>query len=135
MPPSRTLASNHQQVYRALHSARTPMTAYQVLDSVRPHGISSPPTVYRALNRLVEEGLVHRLETINAYVACADPEHRHAAAIFAICGDCGAIKEMFDEPVLKRLRASAAKRGFKVRDTMIELRGRCSECALEGGRP
>ena len=76
--------ANHEQVYRVLRSARGPMTAYQILDAVRPKGISAPPTVYRALNRLMRDGLAHRLESMNAYVACADPQDRHDSAIFAI---------------------------------------------------
>jgi Fur family zinc uptake transcriptional regulator len=128
MKQSKSLVANHQWVYRALHAAGAPMTAYQVLDAVRRHGISAPPTVYRALSRLVEEGLAHRLESINAYVACADPQHRHTAAAFAICSDCGTIEEMVDTRVLKRLQARATRRGFKINDTTIELRGRCAVC-------
>jgi Fur family transcriptional regulator, zinc uptake regulator len=125
--PKGTVA-NHQWVYRALQAAGTPMTAYQVLDAVRRHGISAPPTVYRALNRLVGEGLAHRLESINAYVACAEPKHRHRAAAFAICSDCGTIEEMVDLEMLKRLQASAIRRGFRINDTTIELRGQCAGC-------
>ena len=120
--------SNHQWVYRALQAAGAPLTAYQVLDAVRRHGISAPPTVYRALNRLVGEGLAHRLESINAYVACAEPQHRHRAAAFAICSDCGTIAEMVDPEMLKRLQARATRRGFKINDTTIELRGHCADC-------
>jgi Fur family zinc uptake transcriptional regulator len=128
MKHPRPLATNRHLVYHALHSAGVPMTAYRVLDAVRPHGISAPPTVYRALNRLVGEGLVHRLESLNAYVVCADPHHQHASPVFAICGACGTIGELFDAPALKRLHARAAERGFAVNDTMIELRGRCANC-------
>ena len=79
--------AGYEQVYRVLRSARCLMTAYQILDAVRPKGISAPPTVYRALNWLMREGLAHRLESMNAYVACADTRHRHETAIFAICHD------------------------------------------------
>jgi Fur family zinc uptake transcriptional regulator len=128
MKQSKSLPANHQWVYRALQAAGAPMTAYQVLDAVRRHGISAPPTVYRALSRLVEQGLAHRLESINAYVACADPQHRHTAAAFAICSDCGTIEEMVDPQVLRRLQARATRRGFKINDTTIELRGQCADC-------
>lgn len=128
MKQSKRLAANHQWVYRALHASGSPMTAYEVLDAVRRHGISAPPTVYRALSRLVEEGLAHRLESINAYVACAEPQHRHSAAAFTICSDCGAIEEMVDPAVVKRLHTRATDSGFKVNDTTIELRGRCADC-------
>ena len=68
MKASRSFAANHERVLRALRQAARPMTAYEILDVLGPFGISSPPTVYSALNRLLEDGLVHRLESINAYV-------------------------------------------------------------------
>jgi Fur family transcriptional regulator, zinc uptake regulator len=128
MKQAKSRATNQQWVYRALHAAGAPMTAYEVLDAVRRHGISAPPTVYRALNRLVDEGLAHRLESINAYVVCADPQHHHTAAAFTICRDCGAIEEMVDQTVHRRLHTRAAESGFKVNDATIELRGRCADC-------
>jgi Fur family transcriptional regulator, zinc uptake regulator len=131
----RGLTNNYQHVYRALHSTGGPMTAYQVLDAVRPHGISAPPTVYRALNRLVDEGLAHRLESISAYVACADPQHRHGSAVFAICNHCGRIEELIAATIIKRLHNRAVERGFKVSDTTVELRGRCADCKLPGAHP
>jgi Fur family transcriptional regulator, zinc uptake regulator len=131
----RGLTDNCQQVYRALHSSGTPMTAYEVLDAVRPHGISAPPTVYRALNRLVDEGLAHRLESISAYVACADPQHHHDSAVFAICNHCGQIEELLAASIIKRLHVRAAELGFKVSGTTVELRGRCASCQLQDAHP
>ena len=74
--------TNNEQVYRVLRSAQGPMTAYEILDAVRPQGISAPPTVYRALNRLMREGLAHRVESKNAYVACSDPQRRQASTVY-----------------------------------------------------
>ena len=79
MKRSRPAGMNVEEVYDALRTLNRPMSAYQVLDQVREHGISAPPTVYRALEQLVEQGRVHRLESMNAYVACCDPEHQHDA--------------------------------------------------------
>jgi Fur family zinc uptake transcriptional regulator len=111
------------------------MTAYEVLDAVRPHGISAPPTVYRALSRLVDDGLAHRLESISAYVACADPKHDHDSAVFAICNHCGKIEELLAASIIKRLHARTEEQGFKVSDTTVELRGRCAGCRLPGAHP
>lgn len=122
-------APNHQRILRILQSARGPMTAYEVLDAARKHEISAPPTVYRALNKLIEQGAAHRLETINAYVACVDSQHRHGAAAFAICRDCGSVEELDESDTLRRLRATADKRGFKIETAVIELNGQCSACA------
>jgi Fur family zinc uptake transcriptional regulator len=104
------------------------MTAYALLDAVRPHGISAPPTVYRALSRLVDEGLAHHLKSISAFVACADPQHHHDSAVFAICDRCGRIEELLDAAIVKQLHARAAERGFKASDTTIELHGHCAAC-------
>jgi Fur family zinc uptake transcriptional regulator len=102
---------------------------------VRPHGISAPPTVYRALSRLVDEGLAHRLESISAYVACADPEHQHDSAVFAICNQCGKIEELLAATIIKRLHARATEQGFKVSGTTVELRGRCAGCQFPRAHP
>ena len=128
MEHSRPLAAKYEQVYRVLRASRAPMTAYEVLDTVRPHGISAPPTVYRALNHLIKKGLAHRLESINAYVACLEPHRRHDSAIFAICTDCDSVDELFDNSILKRLQAKALARSFKVDSTTIEMMGRCAAC-------
>jgi Fur family zinc uptake transcriptional regulator len=121
-------AANHDQVYRVLRSARGLMTAYEILDAVRPNGISAPPTVYRALNRLMREGLAHRLASMNAYVACAHPRQRHETAIFAICNDCGHIDEMPERGVVERLIRRVSKHGFTVVQTTIEIQGLCASC-------
>ena len=73
---------------------------------LRPMGISAPPTVYRALGQLTARGLVHRLESLNAFVACAHPRHGEGTA-FAICGDCGVVEEFVDSDVSAALGALA----------------------------
>jgi Fur family zinc uptake transcriptional regulator len=128
MTPARQLLTNHQQVLRALQAAKGPMTAYEVLDAVRRNGISGPPTVYRALTRLIDEGLVHRLESINAYVVCIEPEHRHAQAVFTICRDCGRVEELAGAKLMRLLHKTAAKQGFRVETATVELRGICAAC-------
>ena len=122
-------SESHEQVYRVLRSARGLMTAYEILDAVRPKGISAPPTVYRALDRLMRDGLAHRLESKNAYVACADPQHRHDNAIFTICHDCGRIDEMHEGGVIEQLMRKISKHGFAVDQTTIEIQGVCASCA------
>jgi Fur family transcriptional regulator, zinc uptake regulator len=125
---ARPLGANCERVYRALRAAGRPMSAYEILEAVRSHGISAPATVYRALSQLIESGLVHRLESINAYVACIEPDRHHDSAIFVICSACGSYEELFDTIVLKRLHARASERRFKVDNTTIEIRGQCAAC-------
>ncbi len=120
-------------IYGALRSARSPMTAYQILDAVRPQGISAPPTVYRALARLVDEGLAHRVESLNAYVACVHAQHGEEVAIFAICRNCGSVDEIDDAATVSGVRHVAEGRGFKVEHMTVELRGLCAICADRAG--
>jgi Fur family transcriptional regulator, zinc uptake regulator len=129
MKASPSLAANHERVLRALRQAAKPMTAYEILDVLRPSGISSPPTVYRALNRLLEDGLVHRLESINAYVTCAIESHQHGTTVFVICRDCGSVDELDEAELVARLRAHAIAHGFRPDETVVELRGQCAACS------
>ena len=115
-------------IYGALQSADGPLTAYQVLDAVREQGITAPPTVYRALNRLVEEGLAHRVESINAYVACSHKHHADGAVLFAICENCGTVEEIDDPGAVARLRGDAEADGFVVERVTAEIRGICGPC-------
>ncbi|MGD9738165.1 MAG: Fur family transcriptional regulator [Bauldia sp.] len=134
MTRSRNLSAR-APIYGALRAAGGPMTAYQILDAVRDHGITAPPTVYRALNRLVDEGLAHRVESLNAYVACAHSHHGEgAAAVFAICENCGMVSEIEADAAVAGLRAAAAETMFRVDRMTVELRGLCSDCG-EGAEP
>lgn len=137
MPRAKSLGAL-DPIYGALQAADGPMTAYQVLDAVRDKGISAPPTVYRALNRLVADGLAHRVESINAYVACSHSHHGDESAIFAICDNCGAVEEIDNGKVLSGLKRAAEKDHFQVQHMAVELRGLCDQCqdrAEEGDRP
>lgn len=129
------LPANCQVVFDALKAAKRPLSAYEIIEEVRDKGISAPPTVYRALTRLISEGLAHRLESLNAFVSCT---HRHPhsnAAIFMICNDCGATNELSDSGVAERLAKKAAARKFVVKTTTIELRGHCEQCYENGAAP
>lgn len=128
MTRPRTLAARGP-VYGALRSAGTPLTAYQILDAVRDQGITAPPTVYRALNRLVDEGLAHRVESLNAYVVCVHSRHGDAAAIFSICVNCGLVAELESADVVTGLRDAARGRGFRVERMTAEVRGLCEVCS------
>jgi Fur family transcriptional regulator, zinc uptake regulator len=124
----RPLGANCERVYRVLSAARGPVSAYEILEAVRSHGISAPTTVYRALSQLIVRGLAHRLESISAYVACIEAGRQHDSAIFVLCSDCGSYEELFDTTVLKRLRARASERSYTVGNTTIEMRGQCVDC-------
>ena len=119
---------NHELVFAALRRTGKPQTAYELLDRVRTHGISAPPTVYRALERLIGDGRAHRLESLNAFVACAH-SHHGGAVMFSICGSCGAVEEFVDTGMARRASTWARKAGFQLSKAVIEVHGLCGICA------
>ena len=121
---------NHQRVLHVLRQANGPLTAYQILGLLRKSGVSAPQTVYRALERLIESGQVHRIESLNAYVVCSNPSHRSTPG-FVICDRCGGVSEFFDADVEARLRELAEKLGFGIRAGNIEVRGNCGDCLAQ----
>ena len=110
-------------------AAGRPIGAYELLDQLRDQqGKAAPPTVYRALDFLIEQGLVHRLESLNAYVGCADPAHVHAWQ-FLICDDCGRAVEMEDHRIRNAIAKGAAERGFVIGRQTVEIIGTCADCS------
>ena len=100
---------------------------------LRGDGIKAPLQIYRALDKLVDLGLAHRLESLNAFVACAHAEAAHAGlAAFAICEVCGRVDEFADAVVEERLGAWSQATGFKAERTTIEIRGHCKACVAAG---
>lgn len=129
MTDSPDLTRNQSLVLDKLAKADQPMSAYTLLDELRGDGLKAPLQVYRALDKLVAQGRVHRLESISAFVACQHPDcESHAATVFMICEKCGKVSEEMDQPVAKALNDVARKQGFKAGKTSIELRGACGKC-------
>jgi Fur family transcriptional regulator, zinc uptake regulator len=117
-----------KMIVDALRGAGRPVSAYEIIDQLRGKATLAPQTVYRALDRLIASGSAHRLETLNAFVACAHFSHS-GAAVFAICDSCGTVTE-FEEPrAVAALAAWAKKAKFQTRAMTLELRGRCVACA------
>ncbi len=121
-----------------LSRAQRPLSAYDLIDALRAHGRVAPPTVYRALQKLIDEGLAHRLESRNAYVACRDKGHscghRHRAG-FMICRACGRTLEFGDEEIERLLLGVAARGGFSAERVAIEIQGLCADCSAEDVSP
>lgn len=123
------LTRNQELVLGALSAAPGPLSAYDILDRLRDAGLRAPLQVYRALDKLVERGLAHRLESISAFVACADTLcHRKGLIAFAICSDCGKVDEFADSLIEERLGGWAGAQNFKVERTTMEIRGKCGAC-------
>ncbi len=123
------LTRNQQLVLAALARAEAPQGAYALLDALRGDGFKAPLQVYRALEKLTAAGLVHRLESLNAFVACVDPHcHGSRAIAFAICERCGAAEEVSDAAVEAQVIGLAAARGFQPKRAVIEITGLCAAC-------
>ena len=126
---SSDLTKNQSLVYDTLNAADGPLSAYTILDQLREAGFRAPLQVYRALERLQALGLVHRLESLNAFVACSHPSCEEDGTVaFAICETCGRVFEFTDAELKSRLGAWAKTTGFRPQKTTIEMRGICAEC-------
>jgi len=125
------LTRNQELVLGALNGSGGPLSAYDILDRVRGKGIRAPLQVYRALDKLVERGLAHRLESLSAFVACTDIHcHRKGLIAFAICESCGRVDEFADAVIEERLGDWATGQGFRTERTTMEIRGKCAACQL-----
>jgi Fur family zinc uptake transcriptional regulator len=126
-------ASRDEIILATLKRATRPMSAYDVISALRGDGDLAPQTVYRALQRLKTKGLVHRLESLNAFLACTHPAHSDDAA-FAICDRCGSVVEFEAPAISTSMKAWSDRSCFKIASTMVEARGLCPDCiALPAG--
>lgn len=123
------LTRNQSLVLQTLEDADGPMTAYGILDRLNGEGIRAPLQVYRALDKLLENGAVHRLESLNAFVACSHPDcGGHETVAFTICEKCGQVTELTDTKLVNSLRDLTSGADFAPRKTTVEIRGLCSAC-------
>jgi len=118
-----------RQVLQALLSSHRPLGAYEVIDELaksmpRP----APITVYRALDFLMANGLVHRIESRNAYLACAHDHDAASLVAFLICERCGSVGEIPAAPVAQSLSAAARALGFAPKLSVVEITGTCAHC-------
>lgn len=111
-------------------AADGPVTAYALLDQLRgTRWNAAPPTVYRALEFLVQRGLVHRVERLNAFIGCDEGAAHDHPVQFLICRTCGAVDEVDDHAVSAALVHAAAAKGFTPGHATIEVEGTCAGCA------
>ncbi len=117
-----------KRVLELVWASHRPVGAYALLDSLRADGRSAaPPTVYRALEFLLAQGLVHRVESLNAYLGCAHPADDHAAQ-FLICRQCGTAAELEETEIASAIDRHAKRAGFAVERRTVEAMGLCAAC-------
>jgi Fur family zinc uptake transcriptional regulator len=126
------LTALRRDVLGFILDSESPVGAYELLDRLRARrGGGAPPTVYRALEFLQEQGFVHRLERLSAFVGCIDVDGsaaHHEGAQFLICRGCGRVTEIEDHDLARALAAAAQRVGFTVAGATIEAEGRCAAC-------
>ncbi len=138
------LTELRRQVLRLVLAAGQPVGAYALLDQLRAaRPGAAPPTVYRALDFLLEQGLIHRIERLNAFVGCnegaegahvcADHPHDHPHQ-FLICRRCGATEEICDAEVAAAVAAAATRANFVLHRATVEVEGFCARCGAETAR-
>ena len=117
-----------KRVLEILLEQHKALGAYEILDHLRAKGLGSqPPVAYRALEFLVSKGFAHRIERLNAFVACAHPGAHHAPA-FLICRSCDAVAEASADPAGGRLAQTAQEAGFVIERMVVEVEGLCPNC-------
>ncbi len=125
---SRRREKTQADVLAILRRNRKPLSAYGVLGELRQSNPKiAPPTIYRALAALTERGQVHRLESLNAFIACRCERHHHAS-VMSICDDCGIVEESIAPDLLRELSRVAERAGFAPMRHVIEIHGVCASC-------
>lgn len=124
------LTKNQALVLKVLSNASQPLGAYAILDKLRSHGFKAPLTVYRALEQLAGQGLVHKIESLNSWTTCCG-EHQANPPVFEICKDCGNVTEQFDRELVKSLNSMSERSGFIPDRSIIEIHGRCDDCGTD----
>ena len=129
------MAAPRQKVLGVLRGAGRPLKPYDILRHLDRQGTPAhPPTVYRALDFLTAAGLVHRLDSAGAFVACDHAAHGELAMLL-VCQICGAVNECDGAPFLAGLQREAAVRGFRPDLRILEIRGACAACAPSPSLP
>lgn len=125
------LTRSRRRVLELIWLSHRPVGAYQLLEMLQDQGSAAPPTVYRALDFLLQHGLVHRISSMNAYIGCSQADKPHVGQ-FLICKNCHSLAELDDPDVTRSIEASARQAGFVVHEQVIEINGLCPRCRQEG---
>ena len=124
------LTKNQSLVLEVLESHQNPLSAYSILEQLADAGLRAPPQVYRALEKLIDYGLIHKLESINSYVAC---QHRHCGShqvtSFAICDTCERVSEIINQEFETTLHGLAERSGLNPTHSTVEIHGVCENCS------
>jgi len=119
------------KILEALRRQSNSLSAYDILAELREdYPKIAPTTIYRALGALIQQGRVHRLESLNAFITCQFDQHQHTC-ILSICNDCGIVDENVVPDLLKKLSQFIGRSGFAPTHHVVEVHGVCSSCGTE----
>ncbi len=122
------LTPQRQQILELVWQEHKPVGAYALLERLREAGIkAAPPTVYRALEFLLGHGLIHRIESLNAYTGCTAPGTPHHGQ-FLVCSQCQRVAELDEPSISGELDRSARQFGFEIERQTVEICGLCPRC-------
>ena len=127
-----TLSKNQKIILDYIQKVNEPIKAYSILHNVQKKGIKAPPQVYRALDKLVEIGKIHKIESRNAFVACKNSSCQLSkATAFSICESCEEVSEISDNKLSKYLKSFQDKAGMKFKKYNLEFFGLCKKCSIK----
>jgi Fur family transcriptional regulator, zinc uptake regulator len=129
------LTGQRRRVLEIIWESHVPVGAYEILAALSPdERPAAPPTVYRALEFLQAHGLVHKIESLKAYVGCQHPGEEHVGQ-FLICEHCGNAAEIEDPAIGAAVQDRAAAAGFQIAAMTLEIRGLCPSCQTDRPAP
>ena len=132
MHKEHTLTKNQQIIFDLIDKSPEPMKAYSILFNVQKKGIKAPLQVYRALDKLVEMGKIHKIESRNSFVACKNSNCQISkATAFSICESCEEVSEISDNKLSKYLKSFQNKAGMKFKKYNLEFFGLCKKCSIK----
>lgn len=121
-------------VLKIITREQKPVKAYDILDEFeqlekknQKVGVAKPPTVYRALDFLLENRFIHRLNTLNAFIGCTHPS-KHPECFFVICSKCNTVEEYCSKNISTAVEQVGKDRGFQLKRTVVEMEGVCKDC-------
>ncbi len=120
-----------EAVFSCILDQDKPVTAYHLIDQIskKQKKDIKPASIYRSLDALCTLGLVVKIESLNAFMACIHQRHHHEH-VYLVCRSCGSADELAHHSVSKRLNADATQQGFKIERQVLELQGACRDCQL-----
>ena len=125
--PKRT--THADRVLHYMKRKNRPLSAYEILEDLRSEGVTAATTVYRALEKLLDSGLIHRIESLNAWTVCCG-SHGKETPVFEICDDCGSVTEHLEAAFAQSIATLSERTGFSPNHSVLEIHGRCDDCSL-----